>query len=111
VRSDFVPDNIDVRYRAAGTRRRAKWADLYRAQAAIAQIRPVRAAWRSLPRSVRSRASSAFSGLAYRLELWNRVCGVPRGPAMSRETELALRRHFAPDRELLRELTRTEPPW
>jgi Sulfotransferase domain len=111
VRSDFVPDNLDVRYRAAGTRRRAEWADLYRAQAAIARNRPVRTAWRSLPRSVRSRASSAFSGLAYRVELWNRVRGAPHGSAMSHETEFALRRHFEPDRELLRELIGTEPPW
>jgi hypothetical protein len=111
VRSDFVPDNLDVRYREAGTRRRAEWADLYRAQAAIARNRPVRTAWRSLPRSVRSRTSSSFSGLAYRLELWNRVSGTPHDSAMSRDTEFALRRHFDSDRELLRELIGTEPPW
>jgi hypothetical protein len=30
---------------------------------------------------------------------------------MSRDTEFALRRHFDSDRELLRELIGTEPPW
>jgi hypothetical protein len=111
VRSDFAPDNLDLRYREAAAQRRADWADLYRAQAALARNRRIRAAWRSLPPSVRSRTSSAFSGLAYRFELWNRVRGAPNGSEMSPETEFALRRHFEPDRALLRELIGTEPPW
>jgi hypothetical protein len=111
VRSDFAPDNLDLRYREAAAQRRADWADLYRAQAALARNRRIRAAWRSLPASVRWRTSSAFSGLAYRFELWNRVRGAPNGSEMSPETEFALRRHFEPDRALLRELIGTEPPW
>jgi sulfotransferase family protein len=107
----FVPDNLDVRYRDAAAKRRAEWADLYRVQAALARNRAMRVAWKNLPPSLRSRASSTFSGLAYRLELWNRVHATPHGSPMSRQTELALRRHFQPDRQLLQELIGTEPPW
>jgi hypothetical protein len=111
VANDFVPDNIDVRYRVAGARRRARWADLYRAQAALARTRPIRAAWRSLPPAVRSKTSFAYSGVAYRVELWNRVRATTNGDGVAPKTELRLRRHFDADRERLGELIGTEPPW
>jgi hypothetical protein len=111
VATDFVPDNLDVHYRVAGARRRAGWVDLYRAQAALARTRPIRAAWRNLPPAVRSRTSVAYSGAAYRVELWNRVSAQANTGGVPAETELRLRQHFHADRELLCELIGTEPPW
>lgn len=106
---DFVPDNLGRRYRVGGGRRRAQWLDLDRFQDRVASSRPIRAAWRALPRSARARLDSSFNELNYRVDLRNRTAAaetrVPE-PAAAR-----LREHYAGDRRVLSELLEREIPW
>jgi hypothetical protein len=107
----FRPPNLGERYRVAGSRRRVRRFDLYRVQERIAASRATRAAWRALPAVMRTRIDSGFKEAAYQVDVRNRTVegGEENGaPAAAVER---LRGHYAVDRETLRALTGTEPPW
>ncbi len=106
----FRPPNLGERYRVAASRRRVRRFDLYRVQERVAASRGIRAAWRALPRRVRTRVDSTFKEAAYQVDVRNRVEGAeadgPPADAVAR-----LREHYAEDREMLRALTGEDPPW
>jgi Sulfotransferase family len=110
VEQDFTPDNLGRRYRVGGERKRAGWLDMDSLQSLLADSRPVRAAWRTLPAGVRRRVDATYNELNYRLELWNRTTG-RNGHGPSAGVEEQLRAHFAADRAQLVSLLGEEPPW
>lgn len=116
VRSDLIPENLRVRYRAGGTERRLSWIapntwsspqglkrSLMRSQAA-------RAAWYALPGASRQRIRRNFDRLGYRVELWNRRDS-PGAVRPSPETVDRLCAHFAEEGDGLTELIGVRPPW
>jgi hypothetical protein len=110
VDGDFRPPNLGERYRIGGSRRRLRGLDLYALQERVASTRPIRAAWRALPRRVRTRVDETFKEAAYQVDVRNRVAlADPEAPPA--EVAARLREHYAADRETLRALIGAEPPW
>jgi hypothetical protein len=106
----FEPPNLGERFRVGGSHRRVRGLDLYRVQERIAASRPIRAAWRAMPRRLRTRVDETFKEAAYQVDVRNRVT-TEATDAPSLETTARLREHFAADREKLRALIGAEPPW
>jgi hypothetical protein len=108
VESDFVPPNLELRYREGVGRPRVKWFDLKRLAIALRRASRVRSAWRRLPTGLRQRVWT----LSYRIDIWNRTdAPVDTHPSVSPELEDALREHFQADRKDLTALLGAEPPW
>ncbi len=107
---DFVPDNLDMRYRKAAQKERVAGLNLYRWQDKLARVRPARSAWHALPDGIRGRIDRGFSVLSYRVSMWNAHRGV-EGEDISPETRKALISHFRPDSEALAGALDVNPPW
>jgi hypothetical protein len=105
-----VPANLGKRYRVGASRRRAAWLDLDRLQDWLSSRPAVRRCWRALPAPARQRIDTAFDGLSYRFDLWNRS---PNHSAegIGEAVEARLREHYAPDRARLVALLGNEVPW
>ena len=72
VSTDFVPDNLGMRYREASAERRLSWLQPYRVQDRLARTAAGERIARNLPPALRFRAYQGFARTAYRLSLWNR---------------------------------------
>ena len=106
----FTPPNLGERFRVGASRRVMRGLDLYRVQEYLAATGAFRAAWRALPARLRTRVDETFKEAAYQVDVRNRVAG-DEAERPSEETAARLREHYAPDREALRALIGTEPPW
>jgi len=113
VSSDFVPDNLNARYRAAATKRIIPGFDLYDWQRSAAGFRPLRVLWHGLPKSLRVKVDRGYRVCGYRVRMWNahRSNATRAVSDMSAETRAALIRHFLPDSHALARLVDLEIPW
>lgn len=107
---DFVPDNVNTRYRAAAVKQRIPGLNLVAWQMRLAGVRPVRALWHSLPAQVIRQVDSAYNVTNYRVEMWNAWRGAADDdmPVPIRER---LVEHFRPDSEALGEMLAKDIPW
>jgi hypothetical protein len=110
VRADFVPENLDIRYREAAVRQRIPGLNLNIWQARAAGIAPVRAAWHALPARGRALAERSYSALNYRMAMWNAQRGVPE-TAISPGARAQLIEHYRPEGEALSEMLGITVPW
>jgi hypothetical protein len=113
VSNDFVPDNLNARYRAAATKRRIPGFDLYDWQRSAAGLRPLRALWHWLPKSLRVKVDRGYRVAGYRVRMWNahRSNVTQAMSDMPADTRTALIRHFLPDSRALGQLIDQEIPW
>ncbi len=110
VDADFVPPNIDTRYRAAAVEQRIPGLNLVTWQERLAQTTAVRGLWHALPGGVRATLDRSYNVANYRVEMWN----ARRGEAPDDVPEAAfakLREHFRPDGEALAAMLNREIPW
>jgi hypothetical protein len=107
---DFVPDNIDTKYRLAAEKERIKGFSLDRLQMALARNRVAKALWHALPRGLRNWIDRGFRVASYRVVMWNAKRGVS-GEEMSPEVRQMLIDHFRPDGEALESLLGQRIPW
>lgn len=106
VEADFVPNNLNTRYRVAAIKERIPGLHLGAWQASLARARPARVLWHALPEHVRR----GIDGASYHAAMWNaRRGGV--GDDMSPAVRERLRAHFRPDGEALGDLLDRDPPW
>jgi hypothetical protein len=110
VRTDFVPDNLGMRYREASAGRRLSWLQPYRVQDRLARTAAGESIARKLPPALRFRAYQAFARTAYRLTLWNRR-PVHSSTVPLQETRKRLQDHYAADLRDLIGLIGETPPW
>jgi hypothetical protein len=108
--TDFVPDNLNARYRTAATRRRIPGFDLYDWQLAVAKLRPLRALWHSLPVSLRLKIDQGYRVAGYRVTVWNALRGKTTQD-MPVQARARLIEHFRPDSQALSRLLDLEIPW
>lgn len=112
VDSDFVPDNLGVRYLAASAGRRIQWLDLYAFQSAVSSNTLARGAWHAIPEKARHRLDAQFNNMNVRTRVWNRRPSAPPTPnASETETDRRLRAHFEVDTALIADLLGVQPPW
>jgi Sulfotransferase domain len=106
VEADFVPDNLDSRYREAAVKERIPGLHLVRWQANLARVRPARVLWHALPEHVRS----GLDDVTYRARMWNARRG-EMGDDMSPAVRERLRVHFRSDSQGLNDLLARDTPW
>lgn len=110
VRSDFVPENLNTRYREAATKRRIPGLDLYAWQDAIAKSELLRRIWHGLPDRLHRAIDQAYRVAGYRVAMWNAQRGkTEQGVSAAAQAKLA--EHFRSDSQALGELTGLEIPW
>lgn len=110
VGTDFVPDNLGMRYREASGERRLSWLQPYLVQDRLARTAAGKAISRTLPPGLRLRAYQRFARTAYRLTLWNRRPLHSR-PEPLHETLKRLQDHYAADLRELIAIIGEIPPW
>jgi Sulfotransferase domain len=106
VEADFVPDNLNSRYREAAVKERIPGLHLHRWQSHLARVRPARMLWHALPEYVRR----DLDGAVYRARMWNARRG-GLGDDISPAVRERLRAHFRPDSEALSDLLERDAPW
>jgi hypothetical protein len=110
VAHDFVPDNVNTRYRAAAVKPRIPGLNLVAWQANMARVAQARALWHALPTKVRDLIDSAYNVANYRVEMWNAWRGT-----VSEDIEPAVREqliaHYRADSEALAEMLGREISW
>jgi len=118
VRADFLPDNLGVRYRVGGSRRRLRWLGSdspihpWTLQRRLAASPRARRAWHALPERTRRGADRVLDVITYRLDLWNRRGAAAAAPPSGEDAALErLRVHYAADGEVLAGLIGRSPPW
>jgi Sulfotransferase domain len=110
--TDFVPDNLDARYRTAALRRRIPGFDLYDWQASAAKTRSLRAVWHGLPEPLRVKIDRGYRVASYRVTMWNALRGrTTATQGMSASARAKLIAHFLPDSQALGQLIGLEIPW
>ena len=110
VADDFVPDNLDTRYRTAAEEERIAGLNLYMWQEHVARVRAARALWHALPDRLRSSIDRRYRVMSYRVAMWNARRGVV-GDDMSRSIRERLQAHFRPDGEALGRMLGQSVPW
>lgn len=108
--SDYLPDNLDARYRTAAVERRIAGFDLYAWQRHLAPIRPVRLLWHSLPGQLREHIDRAARLASFRVEMWNARRGTADAD-MSSAVRKRLTAHFQSDSKALAGLLNRYVPW
>jgi hypothetical protein len=110
VGTQFIPDNLGVRYREAAASRRLSWLNPDAIVRATAGRHLARKTWHLLPDTTRRRISNGYAGIAYQIELRNRTASEPSSAPAS-ATVARLREHFAADRAELAMLLGDDLPW
>jgi hypothetical protein len=110
VQSDFIPENLNTRYRAAATKRRIPGLDLYAWQDAIAKSDLLRRIWHGLPDRLHRAVDQAYRVAGYRVAMWNARRGATE-ESMSIDAQTKLAEHFQADGQALGALTGLEIPW
>jgi hypothetical protein len=111
VADEFVPDNLEARYRTAAVEQRIAGLDLYAWQRRLTPVRPVRALWHVLPVGVRGHVDRLVGVASFRVEMWNARRGTDRGDNMPLEARQKLVAHFRRDGEMLAQVLGQEIPW
>jgi hypothetical protein len=110
VAGDFVPDNLNARYRTAAVARRIPGLDLYAWQRRVTPLRPARALWHALPERARAHLDRIVGIASFRIEIWN----ARRGGAVDGVSPLAEQRlitHFRRDSQELAHMLGQEISW
>ncbi|MGA9286108.1 MAG: sulfotransferase domain-containing protein [Solirubrobacteraceae bacterium] len=107
VADDFVPDNLDSRYREGAVKERIPGLHLVRWQADLARKSSARKLWHALPKRVRF----AIDRASYHAAIWNAKRGAVDDDGMSQSVRDRLRVHFKSDGEALEDLLGREAPW
>lgn len=110
VKSDFVPDNRDKRYREAAVQQRIPGLNLNLWQTRLARVPPAQTLWHRMPLTWRGAISRSASLAGYRVELWNAQRDRD-GDQMSSSVRKELIAHFLADSEALSALLRLDVPW
>jgi hypothetical protein len=110
VATNFVPDNLNTRYRAAATKQKIPGVQLFIWREALARVRLASALWFALPRGVRSSVSRAYTVAAHHIGLWNAQRDISRDD-MPLAARWRLVTYFRPDSEALGDLLDREIPW
>lgn len=110
VNSSFVPDNLGVRYREGGERRRISWLSLGTARTAVAGSHRAKRIWYAQPHGLRSRLDGGYERAAYLIDLWNRRRG-PNESNVAQSVRVRLQEHFIADGELLKHQLGFAPHW
>jgi hypothetical protein len=110
VEPDFLPDNVNTRYRLAAEKERIPGLSLYALQANLARVRPARALWHRLPDRARIGADRTFRVMSYRVQMWNAQRGVSKED-ISPSVRKRLIAHFRPDGEELSGSLDQQIPW
>jgi hypothetical protein len=116
VSTDFVPDNLGVRYRVGATERRLPWPNPNsavspgRVKRRLRRSATAQAGWRRLPKAPRTQIKRGVDELVYRVDLWNRRSR-PSIEQPTSETEDRLREHFAQEGGELTAQLGVSPPW
>lgn len=107
VANDFVPDNLESRYREGAVKERIPGLHLVRWQADLARKNSARKLWHALPKRVRW----SLDRVSYHAAMWNAKRGTVENSHMSQSVRERLRVHFRPDGEALGDLLGREAPW
>ena len=116
VDSEFVPEDLGVRYRVGSTKQRFRALGFqsplnpWSVQRAVTSNRAARSLWHGLPHSARRRVDRAYTRAAYEIDLWNRSSQQDTGAADQGTLE-RLRAHYESDARELTALIGREPPW
>jgi hypothetical protein len=110
VASDFVPENLETRYRQAAVQQRIPGLNLNAWQARLANVLPARAAWHVVPERRRATIDRAYNAMNYRVAMWNARRGIA-DPGMSEAVRARLIEHYRPEGEALGALLRKDVPW
>jgi hypothetical protein len=110
VADDFMPENVEERYRSAAVRPKVIGFNLYAWQTLIARVRPARALWHRLPRTIRGQIDQAYATASFRVGVWNARRGVANDdiPLAVRQKLIA---HFRSDGEALADILGVHIPW
>lgn len=111
VDADFVPDNLNTRYRTMAVRQRIRGLNLFTWQTKLATFPALRALWHNLPQPIRLRIDRVYNVLGYHVGLWNRRSKDGPDREMPAAVRDALAAHFRPDGEALGVLLGREIPW
>ncbi len=111
VRNDFLPENLERRYRVGAGKQRVGRFSPEAARSWARRNRRLRAGWNGLPECARHTIYTGFERVTYRFDLWNRKAADDDASAPSTETIQRLREHFEDDSPGLRALLDTAPPW
>lgn len=110
VTGDYVPDNLNTRYRAAAVKQRVVGLDLYAWQRRIARVGRVRTLWHALPRPIHDWIDRSYRTASFRVAMWNaRRDAADHGIAPATKRQLAA--HFRPDSQALAEILGMDIPW
>jgi hypothetical protein len=111
VRADFVPDNLDRRFRVGAAEQRLSGVSPEAVRERARRSGALRGAWGRLPRGARHALYNGFEKVTYRFDLWNRRAATEESEQAPAATEERLREHFAADAELLKAQLGAPPPW
>lgn len=111
VATDFVPENLEQRYRVGAGEQRMRRLSPEALRGRARRSAGLRRAWGGLPEGARHSVYNGFEKVTYRFDLWNRrgAGAEPTGPAP--ETAARLRDHFAADAAVLTDPLGAPPPW
>lgn len=108
--ADFVPANLNTRYRAAAVEQRIPGLNLVTWQTNVARAGVARALWHALPHRMRSAIDRAYNVTNYRVEMWNALRGAV-GEDIPAAVHERLTAHFRPDSEALGKMLNRDIPW
>ncbi len=111
VAGDYLPDNLDIRYRTAATKQQIPGLNLSKWQSSMARVRPLRLIWHALPGPVRETIDRLYSITHFRVAMWNARRDIDDDDNVSLATRRRLMAHYTPDSEALAELLGVDVPW
>ena len=116
VRTEFLPDNIGIRYRVGATESRFSWLGRdsplhpWTVARVLAGNPAARRLWHALPVLRRRQIDRGLARVTYALDVWNRRTEVDAGNSDG-ATLGRLRTHYAEDARRLAALLGNGPPW
>jgi hypothetical protein len=110
VSSDFLPPNLDKRYRVGATQPRIRGLNVKMWQERLAGVQLAQRSWHRVSPRSRGSISRAVGVASYRVELWN-ARRDPKPEQVDPSVTDALIEHFRADSEALADLLAVEVPW
>jgi hypothetical protein len=110
VEPDFVPDNLNTRYRTAAVKQRISGLNLFIWRENLVRFKLARTFWHVLPSSVKTSVNRTYNVIGNRTALWNARRGSVDDD-MSSSTRRRLIAYFRSDSEALGDMLQSEIPW
>jgi hypothetical protein len=111
VSPDFIPDNLDKRYRDAAVQQRIRGLNLDRWRSRAIDVPAIRAIRDRIPPASRAAIGRSIAVANYRLELWNARRDLAGDAELAPSVRETLRAHFRPDSEILASSLGLDLPW